>query len=335
MAGPGGAGPRGAGRPAAVLVTGGAGFIGSHLVERLAGAGHRVRVLDDLSSGREDNLAAVRGDVTLTRGSVLDPGALGAAMEGVRAVFHLAARPSVPESLSDPGGCLETNGRGTLNVLALAAKLGVGRLVYASSSAVYGDLPAPHAEDAGPRPNNPYAAVKLLGEHLAEYHRLSLGLPAVSLRFFNVYGPRQSADGADAGVVPIFADRLARGLRPVVFGDGLQTRDFVHVRDAARALALAADYAGALAGGGAASLPAVFNVASGRSYTLLEVLEFLRAGRAPDGPRLEPVFEPARPGDPRISEAAVGLAAERLGFAAEISLAEGLAGLAAPPGARA
>ncbi|MDR1308556.1 MAG: NAD-dependent epimerase/dehydratase family protein [Deltaproteobacteria bacterium] len=302
--------------PSPVLVTGGAGFIGSHLVEALVGRGLRVRVVDDLSGGRLSNLAGVMGQIEFHEGDIRDRALVRGLLAGVGAVFHLAGMSSVPQSQADPSLCLDVNGQGTLNVLELSALAGVGRLIFASSSAVYGDLPAPHREDMAPSPDTPYAALKLLGEHLGHYFRGAMGLMTISLRFFNVYGPRQSADGADAGVIPIFVRALASGEAPVIHGDGLQTRDFVHVSDAVAAALAAAACPG----------PAedVFNVATGRSASILEVLGILGTF-FPGGPA--PVHAPARIGDPPFSEAAVGRARDFLGFTARTGLREGLAGL--------
>ncbi|MDR2367765.1 MAG: NAD-dependent epimerase/dehydratase family protein [Deltaproteobacteria bacterium] len=297
------------------LVTGGAGFIGSHLVEALVGLGIGVRALDNLSSGKLSNLAAVMGAVEFCRGDVRDRVLVEGLTRGAAVVFHLAGMSSVPQSQLEPSLCLDVNGQGTLNVLELAARNGVRRLVYASTSAVYGDLPAPHREDLRPSPDSPYAAVKLLGEHLGHHFRQSMGLVTVSLRFFNVYGPRQSADGADAGVIPIFLEALRNNEAPVIYGDGLQTRDFIHVSDVVRAIVLAARAAGEGLG------ESEFNVGTGRESTVLEVLGLLRE-RFPGAP--EPVHAPSRAGDPAKSVARVEKAKTGLGFEARVGLREGL-----------
>jgi UDP-glucose 4-epimerase len=303
--------------PSPVLVTGGAGFIGSHLVEALVLAGSEVRVLDNLSSGNLANLSLVSSKISFFEGDILDLNLVEKLSRDAQCVFHLAALSSIPMSRSAPEACLAVNGQGTLNVMGAAAKLGAKKLIYSSSSAVYGDLDAPHVETMAPRPNTPYAAVKLLGEHMGLFYRESSSLVTVSLRYFNVYGPRQSADGADAGVVPIFVQALAQGRPPVIYGDGRQTRDFIHVKDVVRANLLAA--AALDVGDG------VFNVATGVEASVLEVLKALSQGKegAP-----KPLFEAPRPGDPYRSRGSAAKAAEILGFKAQISLAEGLRSLA-------
>ena len=309
-----------------VLVTGGAGFIGSHLVEALANAGAKVRVLDNLSSGRLENLSAVLGKIDFHNGDILDLKLVERLCESVRYVFHLAALASVPMSRSAPETCLDINGRGTLSVMRSAAAAGASKLVYASSSAVYGDLPAPHSETMAPRPNTPYAAVKLLGEHMGLFYLESMGLATVSLRYFNVYGPRQSADGADAGVVPIFVKAIEEGRAPIIYGDGRQTRDFVHVSDVVKANLLAAS-AKNLADD-------VFNVATGVESEIQEVYQNLADSRqgAPS-----PVFAAPRAGDPYRSVGDALRAKEQFGFKAEVPLKKGLADLlddARKPGQR-
>ncbi|MDR3154847.1 MAG: SDR family NAD(P)-dependent oxidoreductase [Deltaproteobacteria bacterium] len=303
------------GKKTVALVTGGAGFIGSHLAEALVRKGARVRVLDDLSSGAERNLSAVADRLELIRGDVRDPAAVRDAARDASVVFHLAGLASVPLSQEDPGLCLDVNGTGTLNVFSAAADAGVPRLVYASTSAVYGDLPAPHDEAMLPSPNTPYAAVKLLGEHFGLFFA-ERGLKVVSLRFFNVYGPRQTPDGPDSGVVPLFVEAARRGERPVIYGDGSQTRDFVHVRDVVRAALLAA--ASPAASG-------TYNVATGRPVSIAELARLLRELRPGAFP--EPSFAPPRPGDPARSWASVKRAASGLGFRARLSLREGLESL--------
>ncbi|MDR2350163.1 MAG: NAD-dependent epimerase/dehydratase family protein [Deltaproteobacteria bacterium] len=297
-----------------VLVTGGAGFIGSHLAEGLLAAGNEVRVLDDLSSGKEENLARISGDVEFVLGDVRDGAAVDFCLEGVDAVFHLAGLASVPMSREDPGLCLSVNGRGTLNVLDSAAKHKVKRLVYASTSAVYGDLPAPHDDESpAPKPDTPYAAVKYLGENLALFYKQDRKLDTVVLRYFNVYGPRQSADGPDSGVIPLFMEAHLNGESPVVHGDGTQTRDFVHVGDVVSAT---------MSAGFSKKASGVYNVSSGEPVSINRLLETF--ARLFPGNPLPPRFVPARPGDPPASLGTTARAERDLSFRASISLEEGL-----------
>jgi UDP-glucose 4-epimerase len=303
------------------LVTGAAGFIGSHLVEALLENGWTVRALDDLSGGKPENLDRARalaapGRLEFRRGDVRDFRLVSSLVSGAETVFHLAGMVSAPQSQLEPELCLDVNGRGTLNVMRAAAAAEIGRLVYASSSAVYGDLPAPQSEDQSPKPNTPYAAMKLLGENLGLFYRESSPLITVSLRFFNVYGPRQSPDGPDSGVIPIFAQALKESRSPVIFGDGAQTRDFVHVDDAVRAALLASRATDPGDG--------VFNVATGRGTTVAELADLMRR-LAPGAP--EPIFAPPRPGDPVHSAGRPDKAAEKLGFSASTTLSEGLSDL--------
>jgi UDP-glucose 4-epimerase len=273
--------------PSIALVTGGAGFIGSHLVEALCQEGHTVRVLDDLSSGRLENLKNVTQSLEFYKGDIRDIELVASLLSGASIVYHLAGMASVPQSLNDPLLCLEINGLGTLNVFKSAVKCGLKRIVFASSSAIYGDLPSPHDEELSPKPNTPYAAIKLLGEHFGLYFQQAEKLVIVSLRYFNVYGPRQSADGADAGVIPIFVKAISEGRSPIVYGDGLQTRDFIHVRDVVRATILASTTQTPQDG--------VFNVATGLEISLCELLGIMKS-IYPNTP--DPIYAPSRDGDP-------------------------------------
>ncbi len=296
-----------------VLVTGGAGFIGSHLVERLVAEGFAVRVLDDLSRGSTANLAAVRGRVDFQKGDIRDRAALRAAVSGCTRVFHLAAVVSVPQTIRDPEGSAAVNETGSLHVLEAAREAGVRRLVFASSSAVYGDDPRlPLREDLPPRPRSPYAVQKLAVEHyLAVYDEL-FGLSTASLRFFNVFGPRQDPSSPYSGVISIFLCRALEDQSPVIYGDGRQTRDFVFVADVVEALILAAR----------SSASGVFNVGTGRE---VEILSLWRQIAALTGCERLPHHAPPRPGDIRRSVAAVGEASSRLGFSARVGFEEGLA----------
>jgi len=303
---------KGAQRPA--LVTGGAGFIGSHLVDALLDQGFRVRVIDDFSSGREENLADARGRFELLRGDFTDPEVAARAVEGVELVFHQGAVPSVPRSVAEPVRTNRVNVDGTLAVLEAARGAGVRRLVYAASSSAYGDTEVlPKVETLPADPRSPYALQKHVGEvYCRLYHEL-YGLETVALRYFNVFGPRQDPRSTYAAVVPRFASACLRGEPPRIHGDGEQSRDFTYVADTVRANLLAADAPGAVG--------RVINVAGGRRITmnrlLAEIQEIV-------GSELEPIHEPARPGDVRHSLADLSRARDLLGFEPAVPLAEGL-----------
>jgi nucleoside-diphosphate-sugar epimerase len=296
------------------LVTGGAGFIGSHLVDRLLAAGWGVRLLDDFSSGREANVAHLNGRAELIRGDLRDRERLAKALDGVEVVFHQAAVPSVPRSVAEPERTNDVNVTGTLGLLEAARRAGVRRLVFASSSSAYGDTPVlPKVETLPPCPLSPYALQKYAGERYCQlFHRL-YGLETVALRYFNVYGPRQNPKSEYAAVIPRFATACLRGEAPTVFGDGEQTRDFTFVGDAVAANLLAAD---------AERAPGeVFNVAGGRRISLNELL---REIRSLTGAKVEARYQPARPGDVRDSLADLSRARELLGYEPEVELRSGL-----------
>lgn len=295
------------------LVTGGAGFIGSHLTEELLSQGFRVRVLDNFSSGRLSNLSGVKASIELIEGDIRDKDLIDKVMNGVSYVFHLAGLASVPMSQEDPELCLDINGSGTLNIISSSSKHKIKRLVYASTSAVYGDIPAPHREDSAPRPDTPYAAVKLLGENLLFFYERQRGLSSVCLRYFNVYGPRQSADGPDSGVIPLFVRAIKREEAPIVYGDGEQTRDFIHVKDVAKATILAATVPKA---------SGIYNVATGIPVSINELISLL--SKLDPKRLLPPVHAPSRSADPPSSFASVQKAREELSFTAMIPLLEGL-----------
>jgi UDP-glucose 4-epimerase len=301
-----------------VLVTGGAGFIGSHLVESLVAAGATVRVIDDLSQGREANLAGVRDRVELIVASILDREAMARAAAGASVVFHQAALTSVPGSVEHPRLYLDVNVGGTLEVLEAARAAGVDRVVYAGSSSAYGEQPhSPKVETMEPQPLSPYAASKCAGEGLLRAYCACYGLRGVTLRYFNVFGPRQRPDSPYAAVIPLFIDALLDGRRPLVHGDGTQTRDFTHVASVVQANLRAGTVEPAPTG-------EVVNVACGRGVSLLELLDAL--GRALD---VAPVcdFGPPRVGDIKHSVADVTRARDRLGFDPEsgVSFEQGLA----------
>jgi UDP-glucose 4-epimerase len=297
------------------LVTGGCGFIGSHLVERLLASGHRVRVLDDLSTGRLENLPSSHSELEFDQGDIGDPAALAAACEEVDGIFHLAALVSVADSVARPVENHRINATGTLNVLMAAREAGVRRVVFAGTAAVYGNDPAlPKREDMTPAPASPYAVAKLMGEHYMRIFFALYGLETVSLRFFNVFGPRQDPRSPYSGVIARFLDAVRGGRAVTIFGDGRQSRDFIHVRDVARGLEAAMRSAY-----GADGSP--INIATGRATDLLRLIEVLEtlAGRS-----IERVFAPARAGDVRHSLADVSRARALLGFEARVPLEEGL-----------
>jgi nucleoside-diphosphate-sugar epimerase len=299
---------------APVLVTGGAGFIGSHLVDALLAAGAEVRVLDDLSTGRLENLAQT--EVDFVQGDLRDPEVCRQACRGVRWVFHQAALGSVPRSLADPGTTIAVNVTGTAHLFAAAREAGVARVVYASSSSVYGDSPAlPKKEGAEGRPLSPYALSKKMNEELAGVFASCYGMELIGLRYFNVYGPRQDPEGPYAAVVPRFFQACLTGKAPVLHGDGGQSRDFTYVSDAVAANLLAAGAPVAAAG-------RAYNVAAGRRVTVRELAEAIRRQVGGDLP--EPVMVDPRPGDVRHSLADLTAVRAGLGYEPRVGLEEGL-----------
>jgi UDP-glucose 4-epimerase len=291
------------------VVTGGAGFIGSHLAEALLAAGRRVRVVDDLSTGRRERVPA---GAELLEADVND--AADAAVRGAEVVYHLAALPSVPRSVERPLESHRATARGTMAILEAAARAGVRRVVFASSSSVYGDTPTlPKREDMPPRPLSPYAVAKLAGEMYARAFAALGRVETVCLRFFNVYGPRQDPDSPYAAVIPTFLRRAREGRPFPVHGDGLQTRDFTFVGDVVRGI-LAAGRTPGVSG-------RVYNIAAGRPISVRDLArEVARILGAPDAVEVLP----PRPGDIRDSWADVSAARRDLGFAARVSLEEGL-----------
>jgi UDP-glucose 4-epimerase len=297
------------------LVTGGAGFIGSHLVDALLAAGERVRVFDDLSSGNVSNLH--EKSVEFLRGSITDPVKVRAAVEGCHVVYHLAAVASVVKSVETPSLSHEVCGTGTLNVLDAARQLGVRRVVYAASASAYGDQPGDvRYEDDPLIPLSPYAAAKLAGEHYCTAFTAVYGLETVRLRFFNVFGPRQDAKSPYSGVIAIFSDAMKAGKTPTIFGDGLQARDFIYVADVVQALRLAADVKQASG--------RVYNIGCGKQVTILDLVRDLNDLL---GKNVVPVHQPARAGDVRISQASIERAKKELGFQPAVSFRDGLARL--------
>jgi len=312
----------GAFRGRGVCVTGGAGFIGSHLVDALVEQGARVSVLDDCSTGRRSNLRRhLDGNGTAIRfveGSILDPAALDEAMAGVDLVYHQAAVTSVPRSVEQPAETMRTNVTGTLEVLEAARRAAARRVVYASSSSVYGNPPVggetPKQETLRPDPQSPYAASKLTGEHLLRSWAICYGLQTCSIRYFNVFGARQRADSTYAAVIPRFGAAYRAGERPVIYGDGRQTRDFTHVSNVVRGNLLAGSSDARLDGG-------AVNVACGDSVSVLELARLVAATLG-----VEPAWDhaEARVGEVLHSRADVTLARDLLGYEPVIGLEEGL-----------
>ena len=296
------------------LVTGGAGFIGSNTVDELVRRGHSVVVLDDLSSGKEDNLAEVRGKITFMKGSITDLEAVQKAIVQADYVIHLAARTSVPRSVKDPIDTNRINVDGTLNVLVAARDNKVKRVVFAASSSAYGDTPTlPKSESMQPVPISPYGVSKYVGELYAQTFGRCYGLEAVSLRYFNIFGPRQDPDSPYSGVLSRFCTAFLEGIPPTVFGDGEQTRDFTYVENAVAAN-LAACEAPSAAG-------RTFNIGTGTSISLNNVLAML--GKI-SGTALEAKYEASREGDIRDSLANIALAREFLGYEPTVPFEEGL-----------
>jgi len=296
------------------LVTGGAGFIGSHLVTQLVADGVRVRVLDNLCAGHLRNLEPVAGSIEFLEGDVRDPQAMAQAVQGVDVVFHQAALASVPLSLENPVLTHDACVTGTVNVLNAARQAGVRRVVYAGSSSAYGDAPEmPKREDQLPQVLSPYAAAKLAGEYYCQSFAASFPLEVVRLRYFNVFGPRQDPNSPYSAVIPLFATALLEGRTPRIYGTGEQSRDFVHVRSVVRANLLAATVPG-ISG-------QVYNVAGGSSISVLELLRLIcETLQRP----FHPEFLPPRAGDVLHSWADISAISRDLGYTPAVSLEDGL-----------
>jgi UDP-glucose 4-epimerase len=296
------------------LVVGGAGFIGSHLVEALVGRGDTVRVLDDLSTGHLHNLAGVDGKFEFIRGDILDEETMRRAMTGIDRVFHLAAMVSVPQSMVQPAKAELVNALGTLNVLLSAREEGVRRVVLSSTSAVYGDEPTlPKIETMPPCPKSPYAISKLAAEHYCQLFTDAFGLETAILRYFNVFGPRQDPSSAYSGVISIFADKMARGESPLIYGDGEQTRDFVFVTDVVQANLLAAEHPQAAG--------RIFNIGAGQAVSINHLFRTMADIYRVD---LSPHYQPARSGDIRHSYCDPVAARDGLGWSAQVDFETGL-----------
>ena len=293
------------------LVTGGAGFIGSHLSEVILTRGHRVRVVDDFSTGFKRNL---REGVEFIQGDLAEPGVARQAVAGMDYVLHQAAIPSVPRSVDRPVESHRANVDATLQVLIAARDAGVKRVVFAGSSSVYGDQPVlPKNEEMPTNPLSPYALQKLVAEQYGQMFTRLYGLETVTTRYFNVFGPRQDPGSPYSGVISLFIKALAEGSRPTIYGDGEQTRDFTFVADVVDAVLRAAETPGV---GGQ-----VFNVATGSRISLNRLLAALKTIFESN---VEPIFENARTGDVRDSQADIGKAERLLGYRPMVSLEEGL-----------
>jgi UDP-glucose 4-epimerase len=296
------------------LVTGGAGFIGSHLVEALVERGHTVRVLDNFRAGDPANLERVRERVRVFDGDITDVATVQSVMQGVEWVFHQAALASVPRSVADPMATHQACVTGTLNVLLAAKEAGVRRVVYAASSSAYGNsVRLPKCETDPTAPLSPYAVAKLAGEQYCAAFTEVYGLETVRLRYFNVFGPRQSPDSPYAAVIPRFIEAMTAGRSPVIHGDGEQSRDFTFVADVVQANLRAAEASGASG--------KVYNVACGRRTSLLELVAQLNALVGSD---IKPTHTPPRPGDVRHSQAGIERACEELGYQPTTDMATGL-----------
>jgi nucleoside-diphosphate-sugar epimerase len=295
------------------VVTGGAGFIGSHLAEALVRRGERVRVVDDLSTGRRENLEHLP-DVDLLLGDLADPDVARAAVAGADFVLHQAAIPSVPRSVADPVGSHRANVDATVQLLTAARERGVGRVVFAGSSAVYGNLAGqPKREDMPTAPLSPYALQKLVSEQYCQMFTSLYGLETVTIRYFNVFGPRQDPSSPYSGVISLFISALVEGRQPTIHGDGEQTRDFTYVADVVEGVLRACAAEGASGG--------VFNVATGGSVSLNTVFATLCDVIGSD---IVPIYTEARPGDVRDSRADIARARALLGYAPAVELEAGL-----------
>lgn len=297
------------------LVTGGAGFIGSHVVEALVKAGNRVRVVDNFSTGKRANLDGVRDGIDLLELSITEREPLNEAMQGVDYVFHIAALASVPRSVADPLGSNDNNVTGTLNVLLAARDAGVKRVIYSGSSSAYGDSDAEYkAEDLPAHPLSPYAVAKLAGEHYCQAFSTVYGMETVTVRYFNVFGPRQDPLSTYAAVIPKFITLMLRGEAPQIEGDGLQSRDFTYIDNVVHGNLLACHTPGVSG--------EMFNIAVGGNINLLDMVAELNRLL---GTHIEPEFVAPRPGDVKHSRASIDKAQRMLGYEPVVSFEDGLA----------
>jgi UDP-N-acetylglucosamine/UDP-N-acetyl-alpha-D-glucosaminouronate 4-epimerase len=297
------------------LVTGGAGFIGSHIASALASAGARLRIIDDLSTGYRENLEEIKGDVDFVQGSLADERSLRKSLEGVELVFHEAAIPSVPRSVKDPRQTHIASVESTFSLLLASRDMNVRRIVYAASSSAYGDQPTlPKVESMLPEPLSPYAVAKLVGEHYCKVFTRVYGLETISLRYFNVFGPRQDPSSQYSGVISRFVSALLGGEQPVIYGDGEQSRDFTYIDNVVDANLKAAETA--------KGIGEVINIANGQRITLNQLLAEVKA--LTGKPDVVADYREPRPGDVKHSLADISRARTLLGFEPRVDLQTGL-----------
>ena len=298
------------------LITGGAGFIGSNIAEHLVGQGRSVRVFDNFSTGKRANVQSFAPKAEIVEGDLCDPKSVQEAVKGVRYVLHLGAIPSVPRSVENPQATNEANITGTLNLLVAARDAGVKRVVFTSSSSVYGDTPTlPKREDMPPSPLSPYAIHKITGEYYAGVFWRLYGLETLSLRYFNVFGPRQDPQSQYAAVIPRFITAILRDQSPVIFGDGTQSRDFSHVENVIHANLLACEAP-------KEALGQSFNIACGGRISLLDLVATVNKIL---GKNVKPKLDPPRPGDILHSQADIAKAERLLGWKPVVTFSEGIA----------
>ncbi len=296
------------------LVTGGAGFIGSSIAEALVRRGDSVRIIDNLSAGKLDNMSTFASDVEFVQGDVADPDAVTQVMKGIDIVFHQAALASVPLSVEKPFEVNRACVDGTLNILDKARRADVRRVIYAGSSSCYGDQPfSANRETDAIQPLSPYAVAKLGGEQYCRAFFETFGLETVTLRYFNVFGPKQDPESVYSAVIPIFISKILSGQRPTIYGDGHQSRDFTYIENVVLGNLLAAEHP--------AAAGKCFNMANGRSTTLNQLMSGLNAALGTD---VQPIYEASRPGDIRDSMADISLANRTLGYSPLVGLEEGL-----------
>lgn len=297
------------------LVTGGAGFIGSHIASALSAAGARVRVIDDLSTGYQENLDEIGGQIDFVKGSLADESSLRRALEDVELVFHEAAIPSVPRSVEDPRQTHTASVDSTFSLLLAAKERGVKRLIYAASSSAYGDKPTlPKVEDMLPEPLSPYAVAKLVGEYYAQVFTRVYGLETLSLRYFNVFGPRQDPSSQYSGVISRFISDLLSDRQPVIYGDGEQSRDFTYINNVVDANLKAAETT--------KGIGQIINIANGERITLNQLFEQLKELTGKKDAKVD--YQKPRPGDVKHSLADITRARDFLGFEPGVDLRAGL-----------